>query len=252
MCFLKTNLAKEIGTRLQGWKGTFFSGRFRTTTVSNEEKAQVRTLRYILAHGPKEFLVDKVSQWPGVHCADALINGQNMLGTWFDRSAEHKSKTSQSTEDPETHAFDEAVELSPLPCWQHLPEATWRQAIAGLVDDIDRDAASQRMARGKPSLGVHKVLSANPHDIHDTSAEAGEKSGKKKVGVSSHPRFHAVDQSILAGMIALWQETVTAFHAASELLRSGDRTAVFPEGTFPCALPFVPFTKQQQTRGQPA
>jgi hypothetical protein len=36
--------------------------------VSDEEAAQVGRLRYILAHGVKENLVERVLDWPGVHC----------------------------------------------------------------------------------------------------------------------------------------------------------------------------------------
>ena len=43
-------------------------------------------LRYILAHGPKENLVERVLDWPGVHAAKAILEDKPLTGYWFDRS----------------------------------------------------------------------------------------------------------------------------------------------------------------------
>ena len=249
MCFLKTNLAKEIGTRLHGWKGHFFAGRFHTTTVSNEEIDQVGVLRYLLAHGPKEFLVDTVREWPGVHSAEALVTGEPMIGRWYDRTSEYEAQVRQGHADPEDHASDEVVALSPLPCWQHLPATLWRSAAEDLIDSIDRDAAAQRAARGKPSLGARKILSADPLEMGGTS----KSSDREAKGKSPQTRFHASNQEVLKEMLEIWQQILTTYRQASEQLRSGDRTAKFPEGTFPPSLPFVPFSDwTQASRGHPA
>lgn len=233
MCFLKTNLAKEIGGRLRGWKGHFFDQRYHSTTVSDEEVAQVRVLRYVLSNGPKEFLVDTVRQWPGVHSAASLIDGTTMVGTWYDRSAEYAARIRRSEEevDSEDFASEQTVELSPLPCWEHLAETTWRRAIEEVVDDIDRDAACERQVLGKTSLGVPKILAQNPYDRPE------------QVEKSPTPRFHAFDRAVLETMLEVWSEVMRMFYAASEALRAGSRSVDFPEGTFPPALPFVPFSR---------
>lgn len=243
MCFLKTNLAKEIGGRLRGLEGPFFGRRYHSTTVSEEEAAQVGVLRYVLGHGVKEGLVDEVRQWPGVHSAADLIDGTSPRGVWIDRTAAWASPP--PTEDPSQRlpsSQEVELSLSPLPCWEHLPDVDWRQAVADLVDDIDRQGAAERLLTGKSSLGVEAVLAQDPFGRPEN------------VERSPQPRFHAVARQVLESMVEIWRQVLRAYYSASEALRAGDRMAVFPEGTFPPALPFVPFADSGPTgaRGQPA
>jgi len=244
MCFLKTNLAKEIGGRLRGWKRHFFDHRYHSTTVSEEQAAQIAVLRYVLSNGPKEFLVDTVIQWPGVHSAIPTIEGRDMIGRWIDRTATFNARIRQGeTEiDTEDFASEERVEISPLPCWQHLPEADWRRAVADLVEEIDREVALKREELGRTSLGVTKILTADPLHCPD------------QVERSPKPRFHAFDAQVLKAMIEIWREVIRCFREASEKLRRGILDAEFPEGTFPPALAFVPFSTETVSgmgRGQP-
>ena len=230
MCFLKTNLAKEIGHRLRGLKGHFFARRYHASMVSEEPAAQMQILRYILSHGVKENLVDTVRQWPGVHCAAALIDGTVLGGRWPDRSS--SCVPSGDTTDMATQGAEaswQAVDFSPLPCWQHLSAADWRRHVREMVDDIDHRAAVERRATGEKSMGVAAVLAQDPYFAPD------------EVEASPQPRFHTVDQQVLESLVEAWRHVLTAYALASEALRSGDRNAVFPPGMFPPALPFVPF-----------
>ena len=244
MCFLKTNIAKEIGKRIRGWTGSFSNDRYHLTPVSEEEADQVRVLRYILGHGPKEFLTDTVKEWPGVHSAMPTIEGEEMVGQWIDRTAEYNARVrrGEAGVDSAKFASEERVVISPIPCWQHLPEAQWRNAVAGLVEDIDRKAALEREHLGKTSLGVAKILTEDPERRPD------------HVEKSPKPRFHARDPAVLRAMVEIWSEVIRCFREASEKLRSGMRNVTFPEGTFPPALPFVPFsleTVHATSRGRP-
>ncbi len=83
MCHAGGNLSRKVG-RLQGWEGPMWARRYRGILVSDEEKAQIARLKYVLAAGVKEFLVDRVDQWPGVHSARALIDGEPLRGWWVD------------------------------------------------------------------------------------------------------------------------------------------------------------------------
>lgn len=234
MCYFKSNLAKEVGHRLRGLRGHFFARRYHASMVSEEEAAQVRVLRYILSHGVKENLVDRVRDWPGVHCAESLIDGTPMASRW----PESASAAAQSRD---CRAPQGTVVLSPLPCWEHLPEATWRPWVGRMVDEIDQQAAAERRLSGRPSLGVAKVLAQNPYYTPEG------------VETSPQPRFHAVDPRVLASLVEAWGQVLAVYAVASEALRSGDRNACFPEGMFPPALPFVPFTDPTVVggRGQP-
>ena len=233
MCFVKTNVSKEIGNKLLGWKGTIFDGRYHSTTVSDEAEDQVAVLRYILAHGPKELLVDSVAEWPGAHSAVPTIKGEELVGTWFDRTSGYDSRARNGEPfGDEAFATEERVTISPLPCWEHMTEAQWRRAVAELVEDIDREAAVIRQDEKRSSLGVARILTADP----TRRPERVEKSPK--------PRFHARNPAVYQAMLEIWREVVRSFREASELLRSGVRNVVFPEGTFPPGQPFVPFSSE--------
>ena len=45
-------------------------------------------LKYLLANGVKEGLVESPLDWPGVSCAKALVHGEPLEGYWFNRSKE--------------------------------------------------------------------------------------------------------------------------------------------------------------------
>jgi len=47
----------------------------------------------------------------------------------------------------------ETLTLSPLPCWKHLSEEKWRQLVAGLVAEIESEAAARRQRTGRQVLG---------------------------------------------------------------------------------------------------
>ena len=231
MCFFKANLSKEVGGRMLAWEGTFFDGRFHNTTVSDEAEAQVRILRYLLAQGTKEFLVERVLDWPGVHCARHLIDGTPMVGRWFDRSEEGKVG--------EEVGSVERVVLSPLPCWEPVGESVWRSAVADLVEELDREASAERRSTGRRCLGVEGVLRADP-----TERPAKRERSPKR-------RFHAASREASARMREAWSAVMAAYREASARLRSGDRGAEFPAGTFPPSLPFVPFREGVISREMP-
>ncbi len=237
MCFTKTNLSKEIG-RLYGWPGKLWAGRYRMVPVSWEERAQVRRLEYLLSHGVKELLVDRVVDWPGVHSAEALTEGKVLVGHWYDRTKERAARQLKGKNvDREDFATEERLVLSPIPCWAHLPPSTVRQRVAEIVARIDEAGARERRRTSRRSLGVKKVLRVRPHKR------------PRRVEKSPKPRFHAATTRVLRQLRDAHAEVVAAFREASARLLAGEVDVVFPEGTFPPGLPFVPFVTG--ARGHP-
>ena len=80
MAYLNSNLAREAG-RLHGWQDKIWSRRYQAILVSGEEGAQIARLKYVLANGCKEDLVERPQDWPGVHTARALIAGEALTGS---------------------------------------------------------------------------------------------------------------------------------------------------------------------------
>jgi hypothetical protein len=242
MEFLNTNLSKEIG-RLHGWKGKLWHDRYHLVPISDEEGAQIRRLRYLLAAGVKEFLVDRVAEWPGVHSSTALIEGKALVGHWYSRTKEYADRQrGEKNLDPQKHASEQRVFFSPLPCWQHLSGETWRRRVGEVVADIDEEGARARQRAGRKSLGVKRILAARLTHRPE------------KVKKSPRPLYHAVTALAFKRWREALSEVVKAFREASIRLRGGNRATEFPKGTFPPGLPFVPFAKNPlvQARGQPA
>ncbi len=223
---LQSKLAREVN-RLTGWGGTVFERRYDMTVVTQEEQAQVERLRYILGQGVEANLVERVRDWPGVHCAGALLDGTPLEGHWFDRTREYAARNQGKDFDPLDFATAETVELAPIPCWAELAPDAYRRCVQALVDDLESQAARARKAAGIQVLGVAAVLAQDPQYRPVTLAR------------SPAPLVHAATKAARKFFYGIYAEFVSAFRVATEALRRGEREAPFPPGSFPPALPFV-------------
>jgi hypothetical protein len=226
MQYVDGNVAREVGD-LVDWSGPFWARRYAAIVVSDEEAAQVDRFRYILSHGVKENLVERVLDWPGVHAARSILEDVPLKGYWFDRTQEYAARNRGEEYGRLTYATEETFVLSRLPCWDHLSPEEYRKRVAELVEEIELDARVARMERGFPVLGVGTVLRQNPH------------TRPNKTKKSPAPRFHAASKAIRNGLREAYGPFLAAFRDAAELLKVGDRSARFPVGSFPPGLPFV-------------
>ncbi len=225
MGHFSSKLAREVG-RLTGWKEKIFGRRYQAIVVSDEEAAQLERLRYGLAHGCKEDLVERPRDWPGVHAVRAMLEGEVLEGLWFDRTREYRARRRAETFDRLQFATREVLELDPLPCWKHLPEEERRRRTASLVDGIEAEVTARRKRTGARPLGPAAVLAQNP-------LRQPERTKK-----SPAPAFHAASQAVRRELRGLYAEFVAAYWEAAAKLRAGVRDVVFPIGSFPPALPF--------------
>lgn len=222
MDYVGSNIAREVG-RLHEWREKFWARRYRSILVSHEEDAQVGRLLYILGQGVKEGLVERPQQWPGVHCAQALLAGVDLEGTWFDRTAAYQARRCGEDKSAADFATPERVVFSPLPCWTHLDPGLYRQRVAELVDRVIEEGRRER--GGRPVLGKKAVLAQHPHDkpLHSDRSPA--------------PMVHAATKAIHVMLrVAYWQ-FVAAFREAAHRLRRGDHLVRFPPGAFPPPMP---------------
>jgi hypothetical protein len=205
--------------------------------VSNEEEAQVARLRYLISNSVKEHLVERPEQWPGLHGVTSASDGSRLTGRWYNRSREYAERQRTGEADPEAFATDERIVLSPLPCWKHLSEEVYRRRIGEIVEEVVEKAAAERRRTGQKVVGVKKILKTKPLSYP-----------RKPVEKSRKPRFHALRKSVYKQMWEAYSWVLAAYREAADALRAGDRDVVFPEGTHPPSLPFVPFA----CRGRPA
>ncbi len=226
MQFVDTNLSKEVN-RLRQREGTVWGDRYRSILVSEEEAAQVDRLKYLLSQSVKEGLVARAQDWPGVHSIREILAGEPIRGRWFDRTQEFAARNRGEDFGRLQYATEETLEITPLPCWAHLSPEVYRQRIAELMEEIESEAAAELAEAGRQPLGVEAVSRRSP--------ETRPAKSKK----SPAPRFHAATKAMRKLLWEAYALFVAAFREAAELLRSGDRTARFPVGSFPPGLPFV-------------
>jgi REP element-mobilizing transposase RayT len=221
-----SKLAREVG-HLQGWKEKVFPRRYQAIPVTGEEAVQIERLKYILAHGCKEGLVERLEDWPGAHCVRALLTGEPLEGTWREREQETRARNRGQEVDPSQFETPETFTLDSLPCWRHLSPEEQRRRVAHLVEEIEAEAAAKRKREGKPVLGVAAILAQNPH--------AHPERPKK----SPAPLVHAATKAARLFFREAYAWFVAAYREAAEKLRKGNLGARFPVGSFPPALPFV-------------
>ena len=209
--------------------GSFWlARRYTSIPVSDEPEAQIARLRYLLANSAKEGLVLSPLDWPGVHCAKALMRGTPLQGVWIDRTAFHEAR--KRGDDAKLSDFEEELELhfQPLPCWSHLDEGAWRDEVAELVRDIEAETLDMHRQNGTVPLGATAVLRAHQH----------QRPGRENR--SPKPRFHARLKIVREAMEAAYAAFVESYAAAASRLRQGDSRPRFPPNCFPPGLPFVP------------
>jgi len=223
---LQSKLAREVN-RLTGWRGTVFEHRYDMTVVTDEEPAQVERLKYVLAQGVKENLVERVCQWPGVHSAEALMHGTPLEGHWFDRTRQYAARNQSEELSREEYVFAESVVFSPIPCWAHLPADRYRERMKNLVEEVDAEAALARQRSGARVLGVKAILALDPQFRPSSVAR------------SPAPLVHAATKAARTLFYEIYAEFVSAFRAAADALRQGRRDVPFPVGSFPPRMPFV-------------
>ena len=102
-----------------------------------------------------------------------------------------------------------------------------RERIAELVRECDAEAAERRKKTGKEPIGPAAVLQQQPH--------AEPRTTKKSPALL----FHAATKKVRDELYSLYYGFLGAFREASGKWRSGDLTAIFPDGCFPPAPRFV-------------
>jgi hypothetical protein len=202
MGYVQGNVAREAG-RLIEWKEHFWSRRYQSIPVSHEAAAQVEVFEYIMGHGVKEFLVERVLDWPGVHSARSLLTGEPMTGVWFNRTQEYAARRRGEDFDKMKYATPEVLTFDPLPCWAHLSEERRRERVAEVIERIDAAAAARIAATGKTPPGPAVVRNQRPHDQTNRPKR------------SPAPLFHAATKAMRQEMWDAYAWFVGAFRQAA-------------------------------------
>ena len=226
MQYLDCNVSKEVG-RLHDWKGGMWQGRFHSVAVAEQLSAQIGRFEYNLEQGCKEGLVARPSDWPGINCAQALVEGKPLKGIWYSRTDEFAARNAGKEFRPGDYATEYEVHLDPLPCWAHLEPEEYRRRVKEIVDRIEKDTADHHRRMGTVPAGSAAVLRRHPHERPE------------KLKRSPAPFVHAASKKARWEFYNAYQAVVVAYHAAAEMLREGRLDVKFPEGCFPPPQRFV-------------
>lgn len=214
-----STLARTVN-RLTGWDGPVFRKAGIAIVAPDAEEAR---LRYVLAQGAKEGLVASPLDWPGAHCARALVGDEQLVGVWRDRSYEARLGTPRRGRKavPAEVCTKYVVDLAPLPTWKHLSveerQARTRQLVAEIVEDA--------RARHPSPLGAKEICARDPF------------AQPAVIKRSPGPRIHTMSAEVRRQFHAAYTAFRIEYLEARAMLRLG-QVARPPAGCFPPTPPF--------------
>jgi REP element-mobilizing transposase RayT len=214
---LQSNIAVKVG-RFVGWRGRFFARRYSAEPIV-DEGAQVERLTYILSHGVKEGLVARCQQWPGLSCAQALLeDGMASMHSWRNWTARWKMEIH---EDLNVDRFSakcpsetEVLELIPLPCWATLLPTERSRLVAQLIARIDEGAPN-------PTRNDSRYIK-----------EQDPRSSPVTTKHSARPKAHASTKRRWIEAVRRYRDFLSAFRQASREWLSGVFDVDFPLHSF--------------------
>ena len=120
------------------------------------------------------------------------------------------------------------VQLTPLPCLQHLSADQRQSECRRIVGEIQSKAETENKEKGRQPMGVAAILAQDPH------------SKPASTDRSPAPFVHASDDSTEMEFRAAYRAFVDAFRTGAARLRERARelSDMFPRCAFPPPLPF--------------
>jgi hypothetical protein len=122
-----------------------------------------------------------------------------LAGRGFDRTQEYAARQRGQEVAPSDSATVYTVQLTPLPCWEHLSPEQQRERAAEIVRECDAEAAERRERTGVIPLGPVAIQQQAPHDWPMTTKK------------SAAPLFHAatkrVRKELYGAYYAFWRPT---------------------------------------------
>jgi hypothetical protein len=221
MKYLLGNLSKKLGPLCRPrWWGRFWERRYTASPIVDDAALEDR-LRYLLAHGVKEGLVARLSEWEGLHCAAQLVDEQPRTFRWFNwtrrwQDREHKDGSVVPKRPRYDAELEEPVslELEPLPQWRAEPAARRQERMRHLVAQIEQEQRPPEAPLGP--AGVRRQTTAR----------------KWRSKRTPRPLCHASTGEGRRAFRELYRVFCDAFRAASRRWLAGDLLASFPGGSF--------------------
>ena len=189
MGYLNDLVARKVGSRLHGWREKFWGRRYRSIPILDDESMAERA-RYIFRQGVKEDLVDHPAKWPGISSVGARLNGEKLVGVWYDETGIYEKSRRGEKVDRKDFATVYAIELAPLPCWADLSPQEYRRQVRELGEGLVEEERARRPREGRTVLGAEAVMAQDPRrapeKLSRSSAEIGFQSLRREYNTMEH------------------------------------------------------------------
>ena len=227
MGYLNDLVARKVGSRLHGWREKFWGRRYRSIPILDDESMAERA-RYIFRQGVKEDLVDHPAKWPGISSVGARLNGEKLIGVWYDETGIYEKSRRGEKVDRKDFATVYAIELAPLPCWADLSPQEYRRQVRELVEGLVEEERARRPREGRTVLGAEAVMAQDP------------RRAPEKLSRSPAPVCHASRSATRKAHREALRCFREAYRDCSIRLRAyGETDVTFPTFCFPPARVFV-------------
>lgn len=223
MQYLKANIAIKAN-RILGRRGPLWERRYTASPIL-DLGAQLERATYIYGHGPKEGLVSRAEEWPGVNSLDERLRDSPRVFKRLDQSGLTRHRFNRK-EPPDEADYQRpvSVRLSPWPFEADLPANSRRQQTVALTEHAR--VKSQTVRGRREVLGVKAVLAQSP------LARPKHELERKPV-----PLCHASSSRQRHDYAASLTYSRADYNEASERFRDGDVLVQFPPDAFRPPLP---------------
>ena len=205
------NLARGVN-RIRKRFGTFMERRHSEEPILDDE-ALVDRLAYVVTNPVNAGLCRRVDEWPGVvlWAADGVPVEHDV--SWIDRAARRRGIERN---------IEGRLRIDPLP-----EDSTSPRKLAEMIRAREQAILSEAPAERPNTHTTKKILKQSWH--------AAPRDPKR----SPRPPCHASDPSIRRKFLEGFREFTARFREASEQLRAGLRSAVFPDWSYPPGQPLL-------------
>lgn len=205
--------------------GTYWHGRFSATALPTPE-SQETCLKYILSNSVKEDLVHRCRDWPGVHSASALADGEVLQGVWFDGTAFCRAKHRGVHLQREEFCRTVWLELDVPECWSELGPSERRARAGELIDEVEHEAAERRRHSRARVLGAASVRTISRRARVLPEAPSWLRPRRRLKYVWADPNHDSVKR-----FIAGYWSFQNAYRTSSDLWRES-KPPNFPSGSW--------------------
>jgi REP element-mobilizing transposase RayT len=210
MGYVKSRITEGINL-LTGKRGPLWSRRYDAQVILDDEASEDR-LAYCLDNPVQAGLVESPDQWPGLNCAFAMGDSDEIEVEYLDRTEWHRGGR---PEDLKSYFRNATMRLSPLPQLKSMHRSLIRRSIESWLG-----RRVETGERGKKEMGIEAIF--------DTAFESRPRDPKQS------RRPYAFGSKENKGR---YYESVSmlydSYARASERFRNGDYRVTFPPGMYP-------------------